>query len=400
MKILNPNNLLQISLYSIFIAVLFKPGSAGVGMYEWMVRPSYIVNMLKIIHYASIGIFLLSSILFFIYLFKYNMRISKSFIVLSVYFAFYFIMQFINYMTNGIDFSNFIFRLVLMLSILLIILNYYKLNKSNLQYLFPIVITGGVFVVVNMLILIVDPTAVWPNSMYARMFGITEHPNFFAMICAVTTISAFELMREIKSSKDKYPKKINVFLLIIFSLSLLGVFFSGSRTGLLFVITGVFLSILRSVRTLRDMALFSIFVILLLGTLYLAIDSLLNVEGLRVTSTANNRSGAWDAMISIFMNHIDYGIGLSNVNYSENSYLRALASSGLSGGILFFIFIFTVLMKSINRFKDSSFSILLLLLLFTALSEGFLLDTFSFILLVFLYSVSTLFSVQNKGVKV
>ena len=129
------------------------------------------------------------------------------------------------------------------------------------------------------------------------------------------------------------------------------------------------------------------------------IDLILNIEGYRITNTQNNRSDAWISMLNIFYENALYGIGLNNLNFSENSYLRLLATSGITGFILFFIAFVPIIFKSIQNFKNKTvtiFSSLILTLSVTALSEGFLLDTFTLQIIVFLYSVSNLYNIKSE----
>jgi len=397
----NSLKLLNISIFSIFIAVLFKPGEKSQGMYEWLIRPEYIITILKIIFSISILVFILSSLVFIIKNLK-NIIFYNNY--LYIFSSFLFAILFINitdFMFDGQSIVSTIIKILLFILYTLIFNFYSQLPNKTINFLLPISITGGFFVIFNMIILIIDPDAVWPNVAFSRMYGITEHPNFFALICAITFISNFEIIKNFHElCINKNVKIIHKYFLLIISLSILGIVFSGSRTSFLFIIIYFLLSFFKTYRITYIKLVFGLISIVLLFTFLSNLDAFLNIDGYRITSTENNRSEAWNGMINTFIQNPLLGVGLHNVKFSENSYLRVLAGSGIIGFFFYILFIAIVFFKTLLKLKSrnlSIFSYILIPLIITANIEGFLTDVLTFPIITFLYTVSCIYNIQETN---
>jgi O-antigen ligase len=396
----NTRKYILISLIAIFCLSLFKPGEEE-GIYSWLIRPEYMINLLKII-----TIFALATIFIYLLLAFYKSKkigIPKPnfsmAMIITLYIFFFFCLQMISFLNDEQTFITFLARIILI--ILFFIITVFYINRSinnSYDFLVPIIVAGAAFLFVNTTFFFYDKEAVWPNHIHSRMIGTTEHPNFFALICSTLLISIFEALRtKIQLIKNI---KINKLLLIILAvISIFSLYFSGSRTGVLlvafyFILLAVFLPKGFFNKTI---SLFLIFVSLII--LMQSLDQLTNIENVRITSTVNNRTEAWTDMFNIFLQNPIFGVGLKHVGYSESSYLWSLAATGFIGSIFFYSLVLLLIIYSLKILandKQKSPALILLPLLFAAISEGFLLDSLSFPLFVFLYCALTLTVVESK----
>ena len=390
--------LVNLSIYSLFMLVLFKPSEKLQGIYTWMIRPEYVNQILKLIFFPSIIIFLFISTILILKNIR-NINFNKNYLILNFLFlTSVLFIQMIDYIQEGQSLENFIFKTLLFIIYFLIFNFYTQLNKDIIFYLLPISIPSSFFILFNMSLLIIDPNAVWPESSYARMFGTTEHPNFFAIICAIAFIANLQTYKNINKLFSKRIQYLKYYFLLISFLSILGILFSGSRTGLLFILIYLFIISFnfKSYSYLKVVYLLLSFCILIF--LLFNIDIFLNIEGSRITSTQNNRSEAWDNMFHIFLNNPFLGIGLHNVSFSENSYLRIMAASGIVGSLFFFIFVIKVILKSLinlNVTNLKNFSYLLIPMYITANVEAFLTDVLTFPIVTFLYAISCIYNIKG-----
>jgi hypothetical protein len=361
-------------------------------MYEWLVRPQYIKDI-------SVGIDIIAGI--FIVLFLFNeifiirclSNINARLLVISFIFILYFtIMQFLDF-SYGLNIVTAITRTllnVIVIFVLMIYVNFIAKKKNNsIFFIRPVFLSTGIFILINFFVLIFDKAAVY-SEISGRMYGTLEHPNFFGVTTALiflTTIYYIQVnIRELNNFGVIFSF---IILFICFAL----VVYSGSRTSLLLIGSGLFWMFLVSKVNLKGkiVTITIPIVLLTLASLYLN-DS----NDVRILSSQNTREEAWGYLLTTFINNPFLGIGLSNMQFSESSYMRPLAAYGMIGSFLYFVIILSSIVFMFLFFYNKrkikfDISFVLLGILFGGVTEGFLIETISFPSIMYKYILMYMF---------
>ncbi|HDR9162798.1 TPA: O-antigen ligase family protein [Burkholderia vietnamiensis] len=221
-----------------------------------------------------------------------------------------------------------------------------------------------------------------------RFIGLTSHPNFMGVAAAHSCVILMALLL------DKQTDTKTKFALGALSLGALWlVIISGSRTGFISCLSGLFVLFLIS---LRGKALRYLVIALPLALICVAIYSFMapaasDINTSRFTSTQDTRSETWSYLIDDFNKSPFLGVGYKTSG-TANSYLRALAASGVFGCLPFIFAILISMSKwwriffiSLRATYDIRFCALPLFIttLIGAVTEGYLLDLFTMPLLFF-----------------
>jgi O-antigen ligase len=348
----------------------------------------------SLIQSSSILILILSlfiSILFLIFERKRSLNISLSLIFL-VFFNFYYIS--VQYYYFGYS-NRLLFALLLTLIYFLFFSSFIPtFFSSNLSKILDCVLSSSLFLVfLNFMLYIIDSSSV---TWQGRFYGLHTHPNFLAVICSVAIVLSINKLLRIQWSNIK----LIVFYIFLVLISFFIIVLTGSRTGILSVLFGIFLTIFIYFKKYPKKI--SIFLVTIGVILFLAILNLLSLDSEnfrynRFISNDDTRSELWQHMWTVFLDNPLFGAG--NGMGTANSYLRVLSDTGLIGFILFFFALlpfFILFFKYIinkNIFYDST-KIMYFPFAFTifigAVTEGYLLDFNSFPLLCLYLILSTL----------
>ena len=356
-------------------------------MYDWLVK-SVIVDQ---INYYSFIIFISIFVLIFIsnviFLLMNNKKILKINKLNFVGFLLFYIG--VNIVTiNQDDYLTNIIRILALLSV------YFALNciisKTNsyiqkYNMIFSILFSIIIYNILTLIIYLIDPSSVSGGEIVGnRMFGFTDHPNFFGLISAIgLSISIYLITKSLKKALLFQNNWTRLTIILSIPMNAWTLFMSGSRTALLFFIIATLINSIK-----LNYKVFLSTIILLSSAAFIYIQFFTEPDMLpRIFSLTNNRTFAWNEMLNIFYENPLFGVGFQSVGYSENSYLWLLSGSGLIGFILFTIFlsIFFIHIKK-YRFGFEFFAPIFICALF----EGYLIDSFTLptLLILFLYSVN------------
>jgi hypothetical protein len=395
--------IILLAMTGLFLMALFKPG-VEFGMYEWLVRPNYIIKLSKAISATSLvllvlvfGSLLLKSSLLFVV--RKDVFFINSFFLLGVGSV-----HLISALSGG-DIYFLMLRLVTICGIAFMMVLFFSavLNmegggKGLSSLLIPPMLAGVIFIMINLFLYIFDRSSVIAG--FGRMYGVTEHPNFFGVNCAIILVLIYTALGFVnKAGKQATQfKKEGLFvifrrpyLLLFLAASLFLMLLSGSRTALLIFFTAVVGGVImqKGKRTSDFLLLFLIISgVTLLIVYYSQITGLEDVRGI---SSENTRTQAWLGMLDVILENPILGVGFENIGYSENSFLRAFSAAGIVGGGIFMLLILYFIKISLNSRSwhstqyGYSISPLILGLLLAANFEGYLLDTLSYPALIFHY---------------
>ena len=241
---------------SVFLLSLFKAGDS-VGMYAWLIRPAYVISLLNYISAFSI----LTIIVLLLNLLFNNQLIQKrkDVFILNSLFSLSIIIIYIISALNGDSLVISLIRIALSIFISVLFSFYFisvlKLNRTDyLQIIiFPPILAGGFFVLINIALYIFDRNAV--ISDFGRMFGTTDHPNFLGVTSALILLLVHQqvlILTKLKTNTLHYKLAL---IYVIYGCAVVLVFLSGSRTALSIVLTGYFLFILLGKKKFRSLVI-------------------------------------------------------------------------------------------------------------------------------------------------
>lgn len=267
------------------------------------------------------------------------------------------------------------------------------LEAKDIKWIFYGLMGSGLFVSVN---------TIWQKiaghiTADGRVVGIYGYsPNYLALYLAPIIVLA--LISAIQLVKKKLW--LSCFLFLVSCILLLGVYFSGSRGGLLAVFGGlVFYKIVYywdfiAKKTWRKVALVSIIILAILGAWFVFKPDFQESSG-RVTTSNNLRWQIWGATLELGKMNPIAGVGLGNfqnafgiltnnrVNYPEfitpqaltphNIFLMWWLSTGILGLIAFVFLEIVFYFKGLRKLQNP-ISIILLAMMTTILLQG-LVDT-------------------------
>ncbi|MFT6842176.1 MAG: hypothetical protein ACJASR_000942 [Psychroserpens sp.] len=400
--IIKPSNLLSLTIFSLFILALFKPGQEQ-GMYEWLIRPAYIVNFSKITTLVSL-FFIFLGLTYCLIIGVKKWGLKKDFLILNSIFIFSPFAIYSISIVNGADPVSSGLRILISILISIILAFYFSfvVSTKTQKDIFSVVVTplliaSVLFVLVNLLMFIFDRLAV--ISSFGRMYGTTEHPNFLGVISATIVLLLYLVLvtkkRNIKSNLNDLNSKLfnNNFLIVILLSAVMLVLLSGSRTAMSIIAAGLLIDTFCQRRNIGRnlLTLIVMSVVMLIFITYFT--QITEVENVRALSTENTREGAWNDLLEDFLNYPLFGIGLSNLGASENSILRALASSGIVGGVFFLIINIVsvrVSFLSIKYVGTNGYEVspIIIGLLLGSILEGYLLDSLSYPVITFQYMIN------------
>lgn len=214
-----------------------------------------------------------------------------------------------------------------------------------------------------------------------RFSGMAFHPNQCGQIfslCAIflSCVSTIYLRH----------KNIRNASIVLTAFAVLVVGASGSRGALLTLIFGWILISLFLVAGSKKFAAFAF----LAGALfisYLVFSEVENGPMSRFLDAGDNRTDAFGIMIDAFLSSPLIGVGME-IGASENAILKALAGTGLLGGLFFIGFIFYLcfvccsslirLRTHTNDTRNGVFYIVVLSVFFSSIFDGYMAEKLSF----------------------
>ena len=227
-----------------------------------------------------------------------------------------------------------------------------------------------------------------------RYFGTTTQPNFIGVqlaICNIILLSKMQLKRVFSL----------VLLLLIFVIGVLMQIASGSRTGLIVLMTGIiafcFAKKMFSFKRIGFLSIISAFVIGIVCVAFLYFSPYAIMLAFdRGLNGADTRSEVWRGMIGDILNNPLFGVGYSLAGV-ENSYLRGAANYGLFYAVFLLWYVQAVVRKfyklsvgdGASEIDFGLYFSLALSLAFGGIFEGYLVDSVSVPLFVFIL-VSTI----------
>jgi O-antigen ligase len=209
-----------------------------------------------------------------------------------------------------------------------------------------------------------------------RFSGLSYHPNQFAQIAALSTAGL------LLASSQATTWSLRATLWTGAALAVVLLIAAGSRGALVCLFVGLF-AIVYLKRGSRWVVLATAATAaLLFGSLFYLDtgDELLA----RLLDTGDNRSEAFQLMWDTFLDYPLIGNG-TNAGATENSMLKALAATGLVGGILFAGFLGTALVQALKVLaarqalpQQVLVAVLVLMVLSSSLLDGYMVEKLSF----------------------
>lgn len=215
-------------------------------------------------------------------------------------------------------------------------------HASLMRSVRVIVLAGVAWVGATLVQAVISPGLVM-ISQPPRFIGLSNNPQTTAMMLALWSVVTLWLALNEPVRKARIIWFITLGVFLIF---LLG---TGSRTGLLMVVTGT--TFVAYQRLGAMVLLLPIIAILVFGLLQVA--SLLGVSLMseRIVSTDNTRAKVWGRLFEAAITHPLVGAGQSKEMGTENSYLQAFAAFGVGMGMLMLLFLATTASLCLRMFK-------------------------------------------------
>lgn len=209
-------------------------------------------------------------------------------------------------------------------------------NFEDVKWFFRSIVGATFFFIVATVIqLLSDPTqAIWN----ARLYGVASHPNFAAVMLSIPVPICLWLSQV---ARKRIEKCFWIFLMLI---CLIGLIWTGSRTGFLMTFVGVCVYVFATRR---------VFIPIVLGLLFIPFLGLLNflpqfaISLDRVFHGQNTRLEAWHTLWSQFSQNLLFGLPSDELKFTEDSYLLI----GLRGGIVGLILLLLVWFLIFGRLK-------------------------------------------------
>lgn len=210
-----------------------------------------------------------------------------------------------------------------------------------------------------------------------RFFGLTANPNFIGMASGVCVVFSFALLSERQTFWHK------LLCLIGFVSGALVCFMSDSRGAMGAALAGCLLITVLSAKR----AITGIVIVFLIGSAAFFLLSLVDINSIIFAHRGNTREQVWEYLYVVARGLPFFGLG-SNLPATTNSYLYAIAATGLLGGFFFFMSLIYVFRRSVSivpllkssRINPIPIKIYIGLSTFLiggALFEGFMLDSAS-----------------------
>ncbi|MDA1007690.1 MAG: hypothetical protein O2800_01610 [Planctomycetota bacterium] len=177
-----------------------------------------------------------------------------------------------------------------------------------------------------------------------RFIGVGTNPQFVAVLLSFQiTACVWLILNDTKTLRGLW-----IVLVVLMGAAIVG---TGSRTGLMMTISGI--SILMMRRFGR--VILAIPIVLLAGYLALTVaESLgLGFSLERFTSSENTRSVAWEILINQFTANPAFGVGVGGTEMSENSFLYAAASFGVTGPFLLIVFSLFCILHCVRLWRST-----------------------------------------------
>lgn len=284
---------------------------------------------------------------------------TANLIPLIFFYLFHLVMHVTQYFKNQ-NISVLLFSVALssMLFILFGFCTLKSFKRNSLLYLESIIYGISIFFILS---LSLEYTGIIRSFWNERFWGISGHVNFLGLAAVIGFL--FSLFVE----KGKH------YLLMLINLYV--VYLSGSRTALLAVILGIFIYLYLYIKV------YKLKFLIVLGGLFVIFIffSMFSIEDIFVGERGFNRDDTWSTLYERAIEFRFFGIGKGDTSTAQ-SYLYALVATGVLG----FSFLFTAIVSKLLLFFQYHKSLhrelflsLFLVLLITALAEGFLLDRLS-----------------------
>ncbi|MCL1943338.1 MAG: hypothetical protein FWF54_07320 [Candidatus Azobacteroides sp.] len=227
-----------------------------------------------------------------------------------------------------------------------------------------------------------------------RLSGISGHPNYTGIVSAFSiTFSLYYLLFQMQ----KRSWFLIMVCIIMVCIGISVCIFSDSRNSIGMILVSLFYFLFCKVEN-NSLKILIIAIILLL--LLILFNLNLRLEDIDYTGRSFNRDKTWAILMKEAMQFNLFGIGRIDINATANSYLFAIAASGIIGAIFFFLSIYEIIKKYFIEHKRKYlnhiilFRSLILTMAFSALLEGFLLDQIS--IPVYLYWFLLVININGK----
>lgn len=322
------------------------------------ILPNYIILLQNNSAYIVLGLMLLSII------FSFNGKTSQIYKSSKGTF-FFFIFQIIVILSGNGDFNETVLRFLLSIIIFFYFLHVIpKLEQS--KAILSIFLGVFLFTVINFLCYFLFPDTSWKG----RLFGVGSHPNFIGVAAAISTV--FSLYFFFSSNKYK------IFWGITVCIGILVCIFSGSRNSIGMIIISFLYFILNKFKNPSTKILIISCGILVLLFLINMNISLSNID---YTARGNNREETWGEMLKKILEFPLLGEGRQGS--TSNSYLFSIVAGGIIGAVFLYLSLFEVMKKFFlekkQKYQDNIilYKNIVVVMAFSALFEGFLLDQVS-----------------------
>ena len=221
-----------------------------------------------------------------------------------------------------------------------------------------------------------------------RFVGLMSNPQHTGVFLAFLSVIALWLLLN-----DQ--RKYRFFLIGIVSIDLLFLLWTGSRTGLGMAVVGISAVLYNK----AGRAILLLPLVAILG--YISLKIMIDVVGIdlgfeRMTSTKNTRSDAWRKLIETAGKNPIVGVGMDELDRSENSWLYGYASYGIGMLMLLLGMTFVAAIEVLKSIK-ARFSIpteyrcyldvlngIMMMYFAGAILEGYMVSRVSFTLFVFM----------------
>lgn len=194
-----------------------------------------------------------------------------------------------------------------------------------------IVLTGGAWTIASTIQFLINRSVILAGS-DRRFCGMLGNPQHAAVFCS--SVAVIGIWLGLNDPKLRF----RLLWIAIGAANIVFTAWSGSRTGALCLVAG--LSIAFVARAGRAVLLAPVVVGAVFGLVTLATSMGVQFGFERLLDTTNTRSGAWGRMIEQIKQSPIVGVGPSNQQFSENSFLLAWSSFGIGAFALMILVFF------------------------------------------------------------
>ena len=229
-----------------------------------------------------------------------------------------------------------------------------------------------------------------------RFSGISYHPNALGQMIAIPSIVWLYLSRA-----NIFSLKLKLLSTLLFLMSTFLVLASASRGALATYLFGIIFLLIFFRKDYKKYLLFiPITPILYIGYHYFEASNFSAVD--RLFTAGDNRSDSLEIMWNTFIENPIFGSS-QGAGASENAILKALGSTGIFGGLFFILFISLAIknvskainQKSLPKYiydKNNIFVLVISLVLFSSLFEGYMVERLSLSGFIVVYSLLGIYS--------